>query len=195
MKPSLQLRLSQHLALTPQLQQSIRLLQFSTVELNQEIERLLMENPILERDDGENEFAAAETSGAEAAPAVPGSAPGTVDSGERSSFDREADAQAELPPDYAAPWRGADEGSGDEEGDRAQAAAGSPTLRARFEISDPGGRVLASFEEDAMSFDGTGYAAHWNPVDTDELVNDFAIETAEAIVRWSRGDELDLSIW
>ena len=53
MKPTLQFRLSQHLALTPQLQQSIRLLQFSTVELNQEIERLLMENPILERDEGE----------------------------------------------------------------------------------------------------------------------------------------------
>ena len=37
MKPSLQFRLSQHLTLTPQLQQSIRLLQLSTVELNQEI--------------------------------------------------------------------------------------------------------------------------------------------------------------
>lgn len=72
---------------------------------------------------------------------------------------------------------------------------GSPTLRARFEISDPAGRVLASFEEDARSFDGAGYAAHWNPVGTDELADDFAIETAEAIARWSRGEELDLSIW
>jgi DNA-directed RNA polymerase specialized sigma54-like protein len=51
MKPSLQFRLSQHLTLTPQLQQSIRLLQLSTVELNQEIERLLMDNPVLERED------------------------------------------------------------------------------------------------------------------------------------------------
>src|SRR2546430_635730 len=48
MKPSLQFRLSQHLTLTPQLQQSIRLLQLSTVELNQEIDRMLMENPALE---------------------------------------------------------------------------------------------------------------------------------------------------
>ena len=40
MKPSLQLKLSQHLTLTPQLQQSIRLLQLSTLELNQEIEGL-----------------------------------------------------------------------------------------------------------------------------------------------------------
>jgi RNA polymerase sigma-54 factor len=51
MKPALQLRLSQHLALTPQLQQSIKLLQLSTVEMQQEIERYLLENPMLERDD------------------------------------------------------------------------------------------------------------------------------------------------
>lgn len=50
MKPSLQLRLSQHLALTPQLQQSIRLLQLSTLELQQEVEQALTENPLLERE-------------------------------------------------------------------------------------------------------------------------------------------------
>ncbi|MFP5404791.1 MAG: RNA polymerase factor sigma-54 [Gammaproteobacteria bacterium] len=49
MKPSLQLKLSQHLALTPQLQQSIRLLQLSTLELNQELEQALADNPLLER--------------------------------------------------------------------------------------------------------------------------------------------------
>ena len=56
MKQSLQLRFSQHLALTPQLQQSIRLLQLSSQELNQELEVLLQANPLLERaeknDDG-----------------------------------------------------------------------------------------------------------------------------------------------
>jgi RNA polymerase sigma-54 factor len=51
MKPSLQLKLSQHLALTPQLQQSIRLLQLSTLELNQEIEQAITDNPLLERED------------------------------------------------------------------------------------------------------------------------------------------------
>ena len=51
MKHSLQLKLSQHLTLTPQLQQSIRLLQLSTLELNQEIETFLQDNPLLERDD------------------------------------------------------------------------------------------------------------------------------------------------
>ncbi len=51
MKPALQLRQSQHLTLTPQLQQSIKLLQLSTLEMNQEVARLLEENPLLERDD------------------------------------------------------------------------------------------------------------------------------------------------
>ena len=51
MKQGLQLRLSQHLALTPQLQQSIRLLQLSTLELNAEIDQALQENPLLERDE------------------------------------------------------------------------------------------------------------------------------------------------
>ena len=51
MKPSLQLRFSQQLTLTPQLQQSIRLLQMSTLELGQEIEQALFDNPMLERAD------------------------------------------------------------------------------------------------------------------------------------------------
>jgi RNA polymerase sigma-54 factor len=60
MKQSLQLKLSQHLTLTPQLQQSIKLLQLSTVELSHEVERYLLENPLLERvdgDDGDDEAA------------------------------------------------------------------------------------------------------------------------------------------
>lgn len=51
MKQTLQLRISQHLALTPQLQQSIRLLQLSTLELHQELEQILSDNPMLERVD------------------------------------------------------------------------------------------------------------------------------------------------
>jgi RNA polymerase sigma-54 factor len=51
MKPGLSLRVSQHLALTPQLQQSIRLLQLSTLEMAQEVEQMLDENPFLERGD------------------------------------------------------------------------------------------------------------------------------------------------
>ena len=78
MKHSLQLRLSQHLTLTPQLQQSIRLLQLSTLELNQEIEKFLQDNPLLEREEGarEESFAQAAPTGAgpaaDNAPATPG---------------------------------------------------------------------------------------------------------------------------
>ena len=49
MKQKLQTRLAQHFALTPQLQQSIKLLQLSSLELNEEIERALLDNPLLER--------------------------------------------------------------------------------------------------------------------------------------------------
>lgn len=64
MKPTLQLRLSQQLTLTPQLQQAIRLLQLSTLEMNQEVERILLENPLLEREEpaeAEGVFQAGET--------------------------------------------------------------------------------------------------------------------------------------
>ena len=49
MKQGLSLRVSQHLALTPQLQQSIRLLQLSTLELSQEVDQMLDDNPFLEQ--------------------------------------------------------------------------------------------------------------------------------------------------
>ncbi len=57
MKQGLQLRFSQNLSLTPQLQQAIKLLQMSTLDLNQEIDALLQTNPLLERGDkNEDEY-------------------------------------------------------------------------------------------------------------------------------------------
>lgn len=56
MKQSLQLKLSQQLAMTPQLQQAIRLLQLSTLELQQEIREALESNPLLELDDNHQEI-------------------------------------------------------------------------------------------------------------------------------------------
>lgn len=55
MKPTLHLQLGQHLTMTPQLQQAIRLLQLSTLELQTEIQEALDSNPMLEAadDDGE----------------------------------------------------------------------------------------------------------------------------------------------
>ncbi|MDX1811927.1 MAG: RNA polymerase factor sigma-54, partial [Gammaproteobacteria bacterium] len=54
MKQSLQLRLGQHLTMTPQLQQAIRLLQLSTVELQTEIQEALESNPMLEEGNEEH---------------------------------------------------------------------------------------------------------------------------------------------
>lgn len=48
MKTSLQLKLGQSLTMTPQLQQAIRLLQLSTLDLQQEIQQALESNPMLE---------------------------------------------------------------------------------------------------------------------------------------------------
>ncbi|MGB3937032.1 MAG: RNA polymerase factor sigma-54 [Burkholderiales bacterium] len=155
MKPTLQFRLSQHLTLTPQLQQSIRLLQLSTVELNQEIERLLMENPILEREDGESDAAAAAAEGSAEAQASAPSEQAQAESRERA----QQEAAAELPVDYAAPWRGSEDGGGDE-GDRTLAAPDLPTLRDhlnnQLSLLNIGARdrTLAGLLIDALDDDG-----------------------------------------
>jgi len=122
MKHSLQLRLSQHLTLTPQLQQSIRLLQLSTLELNQELERILQENPLLEREDDAREppaapaepvTLAADAASASDAPETDGPA-AESDGGESSALDE-------------APLPGYRDES--EDGEHAQIAADAPTLR------------------------------------------------------------------
>lgn len=57
MKQSLQLKLGQQLTMTPQLQQAIRLLQLSTLDLQQEIQEALEANPMLETsDEGSEEY-------------------------------------------------------------------------------------------------------------------------------------------
>src|SRR3954462_9299219 len=135
MKPSLQFRLSQHLTLTPQVQQSIRLLQLSTVELNQEIDRLLMENPALERED-------ADDTEAPAAPAE-GSA--------SSSVATEAAApEADWSADSAANWRGTE----DDEGEKNFTAPDTPTLRdhlhTQLSLTKLGPRDAASWRCSSM---------------------------------------------
>ena len=55
MKQNLQFKASQYLSLTPQLQQSIKLLQMSSIELNQELEILIQQNPLIEIFEEEDE--------------------------------------------------------------------------------------------------------------------------------------------
>ena len=140
MKPSLQFRLSQHLTLTPQLQQSIRLLQLSTVELNQEIERMLMENPALEREDGDE---------GEAAPRAPREEMPVKSDAEAPAPSGDTDWSAEL----ASNWRS---GGDDEENDRSLATPDTPTprdhLRSQLTLTKLGerDRVLVGLLIDAL---------------------------------------------
>ena len=60
MKQSLNIKLSQGLKLTPQLQQSIKLLQLSVVELNTEIQEMLDTNPLLEEEQIKIEISSSE---------------------------------------------------------------------------------------------------------------------------------------
>jgi len=123
MKQTLQLKLSQQLTLTPQLQQSIRLLQLSTLELNQELEKFLMENPLLEREELEPEPAPAPAIGAQReeyladAGAASASDATASEAGEPGEIDWYTDAPS------AAPRR--EDG---EESEYPQLAANTPTL-------------------------------------------------------------------
>ncbi len=56
MKQSLQLKIGQSLTMTPQLQQAIRLLQLSSLELQAEIQQTLDSNPLLEQEDNMSEI-------------------------------------------------------------------------------------------------------------------------------------------
>lgn len=59
MKPRLQVSLGQHLVMTPQLQQAIRLLQLSALELETELKTAVESNPLLDWTDDDNEPAIA----------------------------------------------------------------------------------------------------------------------------------------
>ena len=149
MKPTLQFRLSQHLTLTPQLQQSIKLLQLSTVELNQEIERILMENPALEREDGDE-------------PPPPTLYAGTDGSASPGEAPQEA---AEAPPGPADDWQpdfstAPRSSADDEDSDRSFAAPDLPSLRDHLmeQLSltnlDHRDRTLVELLIDALDEDG-----------------------------------------
>ena len=100
MKTSLQLKLGQQLAMTPQLQQAIRLLQLSTLDLQQEIQEALDANPLLELDENYNETASgAEESKADSKDSSEPSAQ-DPDSAEAEPFDTsEVIEQREMPED------------------------------------------------------------------------------------------------
>ncbi len=158
MKPSLQLKLTQHLTLTPQLQQSIKLLQLSTVELNQEVERFLQDNPLLERLDQEDEASPAFPRGngpESAAPAAPAEVSAEAPGAEAGSY--EAEGSLDSWSDY----RGSRSGNGqDEDEPFAPQQAACPTLREHLaeQISllplSPRDRGLVTLMIDNLDDDG-----------------------------------------
>ena len=163
MKPSLQLKLSQHLALTPQLQQSIKLLQLSTLELNQEIEKVLLENPMIERDEPEAELGSSRIE-----------APGPVaQAGSEAAHEREQEqareSEREREPDRdfdlgseGGDWQGSGSGQRDDDDDSdfQELQASVPSLRDHLDsqialtpLSDRD-RALVRFMIEALDDDG-----------------------------------------
>jgi RNA polymerase sigma-54 factor len=168
MKQSLQLRTSQHLALTPQLQQSIRLLQLSTLELHQELEQLLTDNPLLERLDDPldrsvrllADGAINTAPGPAEAPAAPGEGePASAPEGGDGAGDEGGPAHAEGDGDWGEASGG--KGSGDDDDGRAQLEAGAVTLREHLmeqaRVTGLGQRDRALVELIVDALDDNGY--------------------------------------
>ena len=143
MKQTLQLRLSQHLAMTPQLQQAIRLLQLSTIELQAEVQEALDSNLMLEADDDTDGPAVAE---AAVAPAdIPGELP--VDSVWEDVYDI-------SPVNYGPP--GGEFDGADFDADRAQTESLKDHLHWQMSMmrSSDTDRVIGAAIIDAVDDDG-----------------------------------------
>ncbi|HEY0920574.1 RNA polymerase factor sigma-54 [Devosia sp.] len=169
--PRLEFRQSQSLTLTPQLMQSIRLLQLSHLELNAFVDAELLRNPLLEREDGGDGDAAPEPP---EPPAELSAYEDTVDHAERiksadtiaSGYDTEVE---NVFPDQVAPGRAAEQGpwaergghDGGEAPDIDQFVAARPTLAEHLVgqigllLADPGDRLIARFLTDGL--DEAGY--------------------------------------
>ncbi|MEM9256010.1 MAG: RNA polymerase factor sigma-54 [Pseudomonadota bacterium] len=99
MKQSLQLKLGQQLTMTPQLQQAIRLLQLSTMDLQQEIQQVLDSNPLLEVSEDED----ADATGADNAQDSDQTADGPMESLESAAVDEASEEWPESPVGEALP--------------------------------------------------------------------------------------------
>lgn len=169
MKQTLQLRMSQHLALTPQLQQSIRLLQLSTLELHQELEQILSDNPLLERmDDPLDRSVRLLADGAiGATPSTPTESPspeaGSADpapSGEGGEGGEGADGGAVAESDWSFDDVARTSKAPDDDDARPQIEAHDTTLRdhlleqMRVTVREPRDRALVELIIDALNDNG-----------------------------------------
>lgn len=201
MSPRLEVRQAQSLTLTPQLMQSIRLLQLSHLELNTFVEAELLRNPLLEREDG------AEPTEAEIADQperlVELSAyEDTVDHGDRiqsadsiaNGYDTEVEnvfpeQSAQDSPNLAGQWseRGGD--GGGEAPDIDQYVASRPSLsdhlsdQINFIIVDPAERLIARFLTDSLN--EAGYLGTEVEAIAEQL--GASVETVEAVLAKVQG--------
>src|SRR5690348_5259184 len=94
----LDLRQTQSLVMTPQLQQAIKLLQLSNLELSDFVDREIEQNPLLDRDDGPEGGGSEGSSDGGAGPGRDGAGTPSFE-GERGESERgEGDAEIERPP-------------------------------------------------------------------------------------------------
>ncbi|MEZ0604022.1 RNA polymerase factor sigma-54 [Paraburkholderia sp. IW21] len=168
--PSIELRTRQSLALTPRLQQSVRLLQLSSLEFQQELRTALDTNPFLEYDSSETEdVALATASSGDDAGAAP--ATDTVATAEPDSLQPEAGGsdtlesagQDDVPGDFSGDYssRSSTRQNGDSDSsDPAEWARSQPTLREQLHDSlrlyrlDDRDRAVARFIIEALDDDG-----------------------------------------
>jgi RNA polymerase sigma-54 factor len=183
MNTNLGLRLAQHQTLTPQLLQSIRLLQLSSLELNQEVEQALSDNPLLERED--DPMAGHLRLGADGAVLAPAPAPAPGE-GEASPSEGGGETEAgETEAGEAGTWgAGGPAPADDDDGPRDWATA-APGLREHLRgqlaatCVTPRDRALVAMLIDAVDesgYLGVGIAelvelcAADAPVEADELL-------------------------
>jgi RNA polymerase sigma-54 factor len=168
--PSIELRARQSLALTPRLQQSVRLLQLSALEFQQELRTALDTNPFLEYDSSETEdVALSTTSPGEEASALPATdtlaaaEPDTLPAESVGSEALESAGSDDMPADFSGDYgsRNSTRQSGDADGsDPAEWARSQPTLREQLHDAlrlyrlDDRDRAVARFIIEALDDDG-----------------------------------------
>jgi len=167
--PSIELRTRQSLALTPRLQQSVRLLQLSSLEFQQELRTALDTNPFLEYDSSETEDVALATPTPDEAGALP--ATDAVAAAEPDALPAEAVTSEtldsggpdDMPGDFSGDYssRGSARQNGDSDGsDPAEWARSQPTLREQLHDAlrlyrlDDRDRAVARFIIEALDDDG-----------------------------------------
>ncbi|MCA3160004.1 MAG: RNA polymerase factor sigma-54 [Burkholderiales bacterium] len=198
MKASLQLRMSQHLALTPQLQQSIRLLQLSTLELQQELDQILADNPMLERMDDPLSSAAsiasdgslystrATTNASDQDDTKPGSSESQDDERDASMPDSSEQDSFGLNLDYGRP--------GSEDDDEARPQLGQQQLSLRQHLLQQMGQEKLGLREGSLiallieSLDEDGYL-HITEQELDELATSAGLDPVE-LAEWDEAREL-----